>query len=55
MKQRLPLELGLPKVISEMIMDGQFEPGDIIEVLMEDEQLVFRKAIGDAVTAAEVA
>jgi len=31
--------------ISEMLIDGHFAPGDIIEILMENEQLVIRKAI----------
>ena len=29
--------------ISEMILEGVFQPGDIIDVLLEDQRLVFRK------------
>lgn len=37
--------------ISEMLIDGHFHAGDIIEVLMENDVLTVRKAVGDGVAA----
>lgn len=46
---RRTVEKQITTRISELLLDGVFQPGDIIEVLMEQDRLVIRKALPESV------